>query len=163
MMPHLCDTSTSPKYKEAERIVITGMGFTSPVGVNVWETALALRKKRSAFFAHETVLVADDRYGTVLRGATVSRMRDEIVSRRLCGTDRAVALLSAAIRECTAKIPPDFLRTLFWQIDNLLEPTDRDFPDRLQKALSDIPFGADMEETPPGFSRCGYFERINST
>jgi hypothetical protein len=132
-------SDTSPNYKEVERIAITGIGFVCPAGGNVWKAALAMRKKRSSFVAHETVLVADDCYGTVLRGATVGRMPHEIISRQLCGTDRAVALLSPVIRECTAGVSPQLLKTALWQLDNLMGPTAQGFPNRLQDALPELP------------------------
>lgn len=155
---HSCETP--PGQQQVEPIAITGMGFICPVGANVWETARALREKRSSFFAHEAVLVADDRFGAFLRGATVSRVADEIVSRHLRGTDRAVALLSAAIRECTAGISPELLQPSLRQIGNLLEPQDPDFPARLQRALPALPVGRQWGETWDDFPRCVFFERI---
>ena len=153
---------TSPAQKEDQRIAITGMGFLCPVGGSVWKAALALRKKRSSFVGHETVLVADNCYGTVLRGAAISRVPPEKIPGQLCGTDRVVALLSPTIRECTAGISLPLLNSALWQFDNLLEPAALDFTDRLQEALPELPlFGSGpRNETTPNYSRCVLFERI---
>jgi len=156
--PH---AGTKATQQQAARIAITGMGFISPVGGNVWETALAMRKKRSSFFSHETVLVADDHYGTRLCGAPVSRVPEEKISRYLCGADRAVAMLSAALRECTAEIPPFLLQNASWQVDTLLEPTGQDFTDRFQTVLQEMSVAGERgSQANFGFPRCLLFERL---
>jgi len=155
-------SSQPPQQKQVERIAITGMGFLCPVGATAWEAALAMRKKISLFMEHETVLVADDRYGTVLRGATVSRVPDEVIPRDLRGSDRAVALLSPAIRQCTAGISPQLLKSAVWLLDDFLEPAAQDFRARLRAALPHLPIPESVVDdlTAQACPRCTFFERI---
>ncbi|MBT0895446.1 3-oxoacyl-ACP synthase [Geobacter hydrogenophilus] len=154
--------SQPPQQQQVERIAITGMGLLCPVGGTAWGAALAMRKKISSFMEHETVLVADDRYGTVLRGATISRVPDEVIPRDLCGSDRAVALLSPAIRQCIVGFSSQLLKRAVWLLDDFSEPAAQDFRARLRGALPDLPIpeavGDDL--TAPAYPRCAFFERI---
>lgn len=155
-------SSTTTSHRLPERIGITGMGFVSPVGMDLRGAAQALREKSCAFHPDVAVLVADDRYGTTLRGATVSIMPAETVSRWMSGTERAVALLGSAVRQCIAGVHPWNVRNALWQVDNLLEPDDRDFRMKLQRALPDALIAEfwGRDESMPDFSRGLFFERI---
>ncbi len=145
-----------------ERIAITGIGFVCPVGATAWEAALSMRKNRGRFLQHETVMVADDRFGTVLRGATVSRMPDDFVSPCSDGPERAAALITPAIRECVAGVSDTLLSKSFTRIDNLLVPEAPDFDKHLQPAFPDFSFQYPHEEDDIALTlpRCALFERI---
>jgi 3-oxoacyl-[acyl-carrier-protein] synthase-1 len=148
--------------KKIEPVAITGIGFVCPIGCNAWETALAVRKGRARFSEHESVMVADDSHGTVLRGATVSRIPGEQISPWLDGRDRAISLVVPALRECisTSGLSPQMLRKAFIQIDNLLSGDTQDFQDQLQREFPEIPLSAEAEDTAAELTRCSFFERI---
>lgn len=99
-----------------DRIVITGIGLTTPVGDSCWDTLRAIREGRSAYRSHETVLVLGSPGGDALRGATISRMRDDLLPRDLSGAQRIEALLVAPIRECLTALPETLHGYVDWKI-----------------------------------------------
>ena len=151
-----------PPSNSEEPIAITAIGFCCPVGGTAWEAALALRKRNSAFSQHETVLVAEDRYRTLLRGATISRTPDAKFPACLEGAERAVALLAPAIRDCIVGLDLNLKRQLLWNLDNLLTPDETEFHRHLNNSLSDLylPQFAQEQKAQGLPSRCTFFERI---
>lgn len=158
-------TSSAPHQEpgvKLERIAITGFGFVCPVGATAWEAALSMRKNRARFLQHETVMVADDRFGTVLRGATVNRMPADFVSPWSDGHERAAALITPAIRECVAGITDTLLTRSFMRIDNLLAPKEPGFHEQLCSAFPESSFKRTEEKDDIALklTRCAFFERI---
>lgn len=92
--------STAENDTRKEKVVVTGIGLFTPMAATTWRSLAALVHNRSCFSAHPTVLVADDRYGTVLRGATVSRVTTAFDRYGLGAAELACALLAPAIRDC---------------------------------------------------------------
>ncbi len=99
-----------------DRIVITGIGLMTPVGDSCWDTLRAIREGRSAYRSHETCLVLGSPGGDALRGATISRMRDDLLPRDLSGAQRIEALLVAPIRECLTALPETLHGYVDWKI-----------------------------------------------
>jgi 3-oxoacyl-[acyl-carrier-protein] synthase-1 len=83
-----------------EKVVVTGIGLFTPMAAGTWRSVAALMYNRTCFSEHPTVLVADDAYGTVLRGATVSRVTSSFDRYGFGAAELACALLAPAIREC---------------------------------------------------------------
>ena len=90
---------------DSDRIVITGIGLITPVGDSCWNTLRAILEGRSAYRSHESVLVLGSPTGDALRGATISRMDDDVVPRELTGSERSAALFTPAVRECLSRLP----------------------------------------------------------
>lgn len=99
-----------------ERVVVTGFGLMTPVGATSLDTVRAILEARSAYFAHETVLVPNDRYGSSLRGAPVSRIDDEQIPCMLAGDNRMALLLPQPVEECLKGIPAELQGRLDWKI-----------------------------------------------
>lgn len=145
-----------------DRIVITGIGVASSLGCSVWGTVLALRNRKSSWCEHETVLVADDPYGIVLRGATISRVPEEAIPPELDGAKRAIALLAPAVRECLGGLCPAEIELLDFQVDNLIAFDRHEFFPRLREAFPKLRLPREQEEADPvaELGNCAFFERI---
>ncbi len=118
-----------------ERVVITGFGLLTPIGESFWHSMLSLRAKRSCYQEHETVLVADSPSGSVLRGATISRMPNKLIPRNLTGAQRAAAMLAQPVAECLAGLPSDLCRQLIWLIVTRHTGSDAIIRDLLEERL----------------------------
>lgn len=141
-----------------DRVVITGIGTVTALGCSPWRTALALRFRKSSWGEHETVLVADDPYGVVLRGATVSRIPEEIIPSELDGAERAGALFSPALKECIAGLSIAEQKRLVCRMDNFVDHEQLAFPPLLQKAFPDL--SLEHGQKPVELGRCSFFERL---
>jgi hypothetical protein len=109
-------TTEKKKSSTAERIVITGVGLLAPVGASCRDTAAAILEGRSAYQAHETVQVLNSPSGDVLRGATISRISDDLLPKELEGIDRMEALLIPPIAECLRALPDSLHGFVDWEI-----------------------------------------------
>ncbi|HRY36015.1 MAG TPA: hypothetical protein P5249_08895, partial [Smithellaceae bacterium] len=78
-------TTEKKKSSATERIVITGVGLLTPVGASCRDTAAAILHGRSAYTVHETVQVLNSPSGDVLRGATISRIADDLIAAQMTG------------------------------------------------------------------------------
>lgn len=145
-----------------DRVVITGIGSVTPLGETVWSTGLALRFRKSAWCEHETVLVADDPYGIVLRGATVSRVSEQVMPPELDGAERAVALLSPAVKQCIAGLSAAEIECLDCQLENFIDLNRHDFPSLVWKAIPQLvpQRGVKWAEPMAALGRCAFFERV---
>lgn len=141
-----------------DRVVITGVGTVTSLGCSPWKTALALRFRKSSWCEHEKVLVADDPFGVVLRGATVSRIPEEIVPSELDGAERAEALLSPALKACIAGLSRTEQQRLVCRIDNFIDHEQHLFPSLLEKGFPGLPL--EYGQKPVELGRCSFFERI---
>ena len=99
-----------------ERVVITGVGLMSPIGASAWDTAKALLDSRSRYMSHETVLVADNPKGSLLRGATISRVGEDLIPHSLTGANRLSALLMPAISQILADLPTRYKNEIEFKI-----------------------------------------------
>jgi len=99
-----------------ERIVITGIGLMTPVGAGCWETVKSILDGRSFYRSHETVRVLDNPDLPSLRGATISRIDEELIPREIAGASRMAALLTPAIAECLNGLPVDLHGQTDWKI-----------------------------------------------
>ena len=151
-----------PPRKAPERIAITGIGTVTPQGLSTWSSALALRFRKTAWCEHETVLVADDPHGIVLRGATVSRLPEDFIPPELDGAERAAALLCPALRECLAELSPGEMRSLDCRIDNFIDLGRHDFRRLLREAFPLPSLGPEKDgtNTVGALGRGAFFERI---
>lgn len=154
-----CDT---PHPEPLERVVLTGTGTVTPQGCSTWGTALALRFRQTSWCAHETVVLPYDADGIVLRGATVSRLPEDIVAPELDGAERAVALLSPAVTDCLAGLSPKQVQNLDLRIDNFIEHRREGFYRLLREAFPFLSLPAQQIEPIPDatFRRTAFFERI---
>ena len=159
---HQRDIGDQPPPDPEEPVAITGLGFCCPVGGSAWEAAVALRKRRSAFSQHETVLVAADRYRTVLRGATISRAPEAKVPAHLEGVERAVALLAPALQECATALDHDMKHRVLWNLHGFLTSKETEFHRHLSIALPDLyhPKIPLEPHSQPELSRCAFFEGV---
>ncbi len=146
--------------QQTERVVITAFGLTTSIGPTFWHTALALRKKRSNYREHEEVLVADNPSGSILRGATISRLPHRLVPANLPDIQRAAALLAPAIRECCADAPSEPGRKTGWRIINHCASGEEGFLDLLRGKLPqyDLPEEALCR---PQTTRCDFFDQVS--
>ena len=145
-----------------EKVAITGIGFCCPVGGSAWEAALALRRRKSGFSQHETVLVASDRYCTLLRGASISRTPETKIPACLEGVERTVTLLAPALRECVWALDCNMKPRILWNLDSFLTPKGPDFLRHLNNALPEFYLPQIPSEQHPQahLFRCALFERI---
>lgn len=141
-----------------DRVVITGVGTVTSLGCSPWKTALALRFRKSSWCEHETVLVADDPYGAALRGATVSRIPEELIHPGLDGAERAEAIFSPALNDCIAALSIAEQRRLVCRIDNFVEYEQHLFPSLLRRVFPG--FTLEHGQQPIALGRCSFFERI---
>jgi len=121
-----------------ERIVVTGLGLFTPMAATTWRSLAALIHNRSCFSRHPTVLVAEDRYGTVLRGATVSRVTTAFDRYGLGAADLTCALLAPAVRDCVSRLGKAPSEGLSLHIVNGLCSDFSFFSPLLQKQLPDL-------------------------
>ena len=150
------------KPTNADRIAITGIGLVTSLGCSAPSSLAAIRSGIANFSGHETVMVNGDADGTELSGAKIARLPEHVVSRHVCGPDRAVALLAPAIRECTAGLPHNMLTRAHWRIDSLIDPGNGDFTARLIAEMHDLPMPA-LQLTSPAaaaLGRCLFFENL---
>lgn len=147
---------------DIDRIAITGMGLVTSLGLSAPSSSAAIRSGIASFYEHETVMVNGDEYGTELYGARVARLPEHVVSRRVSGADRAVALLAPAIRECISELPPNMLEQARWRIESSIKPGDFNFTDILKTKLHDLPIPAlhINDTTDSALGRCLFFENI---
>lgn len=150
--------------KPLERVVIAGTGTVTPQACSTWGTALALRFRKTAWCAHETVVLPYDADGVVLRGATVSRLPEALVAPELDGAERAVALLSPAVKDCLAGLSPEQIQNLDFWIDNCIEHKRETFYKLLCEAFPFLP--PPLKEPLPNpdmrLERTTFFERITT-
>ena len=109
-------TTEKKKPSATERIVITRVGLLTPVGASCRDTAVAILEGRSAYQAHETVQVLNSPSGDVLRGATISRISDDLIPKELAGIDRMEMLLVPPIVECLRALPDALHGFVDWEI-----------------------------------------------
>lgn len=147
---------------DTDRIAITGIGLVTSLGLSAPSSLAAIRSGIANFTEHETVMVNGNEYGTELSGAKIARLPEQIVSRRMSGADRAVALLAPAIRECTLGLPNSILKNAHWRIDNRIEPGNGNFTESLKAELHDLPIPALPVNNPAdsALGRCLFFENI---
>ena len=132
-------TTEKKKSSATERIVITGVGLLTPVGASCRDTAAAILHGRSAYTVHETVQVLNSPSGDVLRGATISRIADDLIAAQMTGIDRMEALLIPPISECLRALPEALHGFVDWEIilpDTI--NTDNDITDLLTKKIPGI-------------------------
>ena len=149
-------------HTDIDRIAITGIGLVTSLGLSAPSSAAAIRSGIASFYEHETVMVNGDEYGTELNGARVARLSEHVVSRRVSGADRAVALLAPAIRECMSGLSPNMLEQARWRIESSIKPGDFNFTDILKTELHDLPIPAlhINDTTDSALGRCLFFENI---
>lgn len=127
---------------------------------SAWRSAASMLHGRPVFSEHPSVLVTDDRYGTSLRGATVSRASHQ---RRSHGLDRhelATALLTPAIRECIAGIPRYLSEGADLQfVDGLCGDSAR-LVGMLEKEIPGLPRHKGNSPDPPSAGRHDFLERV---
>lgn len=155
-------TSMNNERSEAGRIAITGIGLVTSVGFGTASTLAAIRGIIANFSEHETVMVNGDCYGTELSGAGIARMPEDIVPRHVTGVERAVALLTPAIRECTNGLSCDMPGSAEWRIRNWIEPECGDFEKNMNAVFRDSPVAIPCR-TPLDdlfLGRCLFFEDI---
>lgn len=154
-----CPSSAVPQ-QHTERVVITGFGLTTSIGPSFWHTALALRKKCSNYREHEDVLVADIPSGSILRGATISRLSHRLVPTDLPDVQRAAALLAPALQECFADVPSELRKNTGWKTVNHCAPGEESFLDLLREKAPqcDFPEGALCR---PQATRCDFFAQMS--
>lgn len=141
-----------------ERIAITGIGFVSPLGLTAWDSVLAIQAGDSNTVPFKAVLVADNEERSALRAATVSRV--DGLDPWLDGTERALAMMKPALRECTTGLPEDVLKIAMCEVDNLLTPDDPDFLEGLKSEFPRLPLRPEEDKTAAQMPRCAFFERI---
>jgi uncharacterized protein (TIGR02270 family) len=107
---------------------VTSLGCSAP------SSTAAVRSGAANFAEHETVIVYEDKYGTELCGAKIARLPEHVVSGRVCGTGRAVALLAPAILECIFQLPHNMLIESHWYISCGIAQ-DSDFLQQLRDEL----------------------------
>lgn len=126
-----------------ERIVVTGIGLVTPMAGTVWRSLAAVMHNRSCFFdSHPTILVAEDRYGAVLRGATVSRVTRGFERHGLRAAELACALLAPAIRDSVDGLRAVPLDRLSLRIVNGLDRNAGAFFPLLLEQMPDVLRGA---------------------
>ena len=135
---------------------MTSLGLSAP------SSLAAIRSGIANFIEHETVLVNGNEYGTELNGAIIARLPEQVVSRRVHGADRAVALLAPAIRECTDGLSHSMLENAHWRMDSSIESGNGNFTESLKTELHDLPFPALRANVPAAsaLGRCLFFENI---
>jgi len=135
---------------------MTSLGLSAPSSI------VAIRSIIANFTEHETVLVNEDAYGTELSGARIARLSEHIVSRHVCGAERAAALLAPAIRECIRRLPEDMRTGVDWKIRNWIEPWDIGFETNLKGKLPDLPFPVahHNDASALALERCLFFDDI---
>jgi uncharacterized protein (TIGR02270 family) len=145
-----------------DRIAITGIGLVTSLGLSAPSSLAAIRSGIANFIEHETVLVNGNEYGTELCGAIIARLPEQVVSRRVHGADRAVALLAPAIRECTDGLPHSMLENAHWRMDSSIESGNGNFTENLRTELRALPFPAQRANAPAAsaLGRCLFFENI---
>jgi len=143
----------------SEAVVITGFGLLTPIGESFWHSMLSLRAKRSCYQQHETVLVADSRYGEILRGAAISRVPNRIIPRSLSGADRISALLLPSIAECLDGLPLDLCQGMEWQLVTRHAGSEGTFRTSIAEKLPEANFSPDSF-CPSGAVRSHFFARI---
>lgn len=141
---------------------MTGIGVVTPQGCSTWSSALSLRFGKSDWCEHETVLVADDPYGIVMCGATVSRVPEDRLAPDLDGAQRAVALFSPAMNECLAGLRSGEIGRLDCRIDNFMADRKHDFYRLLREAFPGLRLPSDKEQpdSASALGRCAFFQRI---
>lgn len=151
-----------PPYTVPDRVVITGIGTVTPQGCSTLSTALALRFRKSAWCEHETVLVADDPHGIVLRGATVNRLSEDVIPPELDGAERAAALFSPALTQCLSELSPNEIRRLDCRIDNFIDHERNDFPQIMGEAFPTLSLVPDqlLSDHADDCGHSAFFERI---
>ncbi|MDD2468424.1 MAG: hypothetical protein PHI97_30965 [Desulfobulbus sp.] len=147
---------------DIDRIAITGIGLLSSLGCSTPTSLAAIRSSIANFTEHETVMVNGDEYGTELCGAKIARMAEHVVSRRVSGTDRAIALLTPAIRECTDGLSTDMLTQACWRLNSNIQPGNGNFMESLKAELHDLPVSTQQEifSADSVLGRCLFFENI---
>ena len=147
---------------DIDRIAITGIGLVTSLGLSAPSTLAAIRGVIANFSEHETVMVNGDEYGTELCGAKIARLPEHVVSRRVSGADRAVALLAPAIRECADGLPAELLRSANWRIRCHIESENGNFTDILKEQLQDlaIPAMPCYDADSLALGRCLFFEDV---
>jgi 3-oxoacyl-(acyl-carrier-protein) synthase len=101
---------------EKERVVITGIGLITPVGACWHESVRSILEGRSSYRSHETVQVLGGLDPSFLRGATISRMRDDLIPREVSGAPRIEALLACPIREALEALPEKLHGFIDWKV-----------------------------------------------
>lgn len=147
---------------DIDRIAITGIGLVTSLGCSAPSSLAAIRSGIANFTEHETVMVNGNEYGTELSGAKIARLPEQVVSRRVSGADRAVALLAPAIREWTDGLPHSMLKNAHWRLNSSIEPGNGNFMESLKVELHDLPIPALPVNTPADstLGRCLFFENI---
>ncbi len=148
------------KSSPAERIVITGLGLLTPVGASWQGTTAAILEGRSAYQAHETVQVLNSPSGDVLRGATISRVANDLIAAEMTGIDRIEALLIPPISECLRVLPEALHGFVDWEIivpDTI--KVDNDIAALLTKKIPRIQASSGRVCASPN-PRCEFFSRI---
>ena len=147
---------------DIDRIAITGIGQVTSLGLSAASSLAAIRSGIANFTEHETVMVNGNEYGTELSGAKIARMAEHVVSRRVSGTDRAVALLTPAIRECTDGLSTDMLTQACWRLNSNIQPGNGNFMESLKAELHDLPVSTQQEifSADSVLGHCLFFENI---
>jgi len=145
-----------------ERIAITGIGLVTSLGLSAPSSLAAIRSGIANFIEHETVLVNGNEFGTELNGAIIARLPEQVMSRRVHGADRAVALLAPAIRECIDDVPHGMLENAHWRMDSSIESGNGNFTETLKTELRPLPFPALRTNATAAsvLGRCLFFENI---
>jgi|GEM_PF-2620427 len=150
------------KSSEKNRVVITGMGMVSSVGYTALSSSLAVLAGMMNFQCHERVMVNDDEYGTVLKGAAIARVPDNFVPPWIQGVERALILMKPAIKEAVSGLPPQMLNKVIYEIDSMM---DRGSGEIMKQLLEDLPCTPKKSRNIEArqnnlFGRCQGFENI---
>lgn len=146
----------------SDRIVITAIGLTTSLGLDTARSLAAIRGVVANFSEHETVMVNGDAYGTELSGAKIARLPENTLSRQICGTHRAAALLKPALEDCLLGLPETLLSNIRLRWSTRAEMINDDFPAALQSLLENWQ-GFELLQTEPvvaGLGRCQFFEDV---
>jgi len=145
-----------------DRIAVTGIGLVTSLGCGAPSSLAAIRSGIANFVEHETVLVNANEYGTELSGAIIARLPEQVISRRVHGMDRAVALLAPAIRECMDGLSHSMLEKALWRLNSMIGGKNGNFTESLKTELCDLPIPPLNFYSPDTSSlgRCIFFENI---
>lgn len=150
------------KETHIDRIAVTGIGLVTSLGCSAHTSLAAIHSGIANFIEHETVLVNGNEYGTELSGAIIARLPEQVVSRRVHGAERASALLTPAIRECTDGLSQSLQDMVHWRIGNGIESENATFSESLRTELCDLPIPAlnSIFSATNSLGRCLFFENI---